>query len=152
MFLFLHVPLTSSFQPKLYRVWDNGCLQTHCVPVKTLEYITKCIQFHNPKFVKHCNYVSFNSCLLAFQSCAHYVKYRVFQKELYNFDSLCKCIQRRYLVFWAVIMKQRALRFAWGTQLWFNVSPVALQGASKKLYNGIPNVNLCGECYENIYA
>jgi hypothetical protein len=30
--------------------------------------------------------------------------YKVFQKELYNFESLYKFIQRTYTVFWSVII------------------------------------------------
>jgi hypothetical protein len=39
--------------------------------------------------------------------------YTVFQKKLYNFESLYKCIQRTCTVFWTVIMWQKTPNLIW---------------------------------------
>jgi hypothetical protein len=60
--------------------------------------------------------------------------YRMFQKELYNFETLYIFIQRTCSVFWTVIMWENTPNFAWNSygSMWLalvmqGVSEIALQ-------------------------
>jgi hypothetical protein len=64
--------------------------------------------------------------------------YRVFQTDLYIFESLCKCIERTCTVFWTVIMQQGTRNFTWDSygSMWLSlvmkgVSKICLQLNSK---------------------
>jgi hypothetical protein len=57
--------------------------------------------------------------------------YKVFQKYLYNFESLYKFIQRTCTVFWTVIMQQNTPRFTWDSYGSVLLSLV-MQGFSKR--------------------
>jgi hypothetical protein len=65
--------------------------------------------------------------------------YRVFQKELYNFESLYKFIQRTYIVFLTVVM------------LWFNVTSTANAGCLKKALQWYSKCCRVAS-YENVYT
>jgi hypothetical protein len=56
------------------------------------------------------------SCCSNIQAgCRNLWLYRVFQKELHNFESLYNFIQRRCTVIWTLIMKQNTPSFIWNS-------------------------------------
>jgi hypothetical protein len=66
--------------------------------------------------------------------------YKVFQKELYNFESLCEFIQRTCTEFWNCHnIANHTWDFIWDScaSKWL---PLVMLVFPKELYNGVPNV------------
>jgi hypothetical protein len=76
---------------------------------------------------------------------------KMFQKDLYNFESLDKSMQRTCTVLELLYCNNthRVLSGIITVSLWLLL---VMQGVSKVLYNGIPNITVCDVRYENIYT
>jgi hypothetical protein len=79
--------------------------------------------------------------LLAVYWCGHLHKtYRMFQKELTNFESLYKFIQRAFTVIWTAIVNKNAQSFTWDSygSMWLSL---VRHGVSKRFLQLYSNCN-----------
>jgi hypothetical protein len=75
----------------------------------------------------------------------------VFKRELYNIESLHKCIQRTYTMFWILMGLAKHFEFYVG-QLWLNATSTGNAVCFKGRFTMAFQILPCGKRYENVYT